>query len=72
MSDMIQEYQAEALILAYKLNKIKQYINSRIKTVDPITRNEYNVILNIIKKYDYVNADWTLDEPLVEISKEEV
>ena len=68
MGDLLQQSQAEATILSYKLDKIRNYIESRINNVDTITRNELSAIMNMISKYEIVESNWVLKKPLVELN----
>ena len=63
--NVLQQNQAESIILSYKLDKIRNYIESRIKIVDPIVKNELLVITKMIAEYECVPAGWTLETPLV-------
>ena len=67
MNDSIIQLAAENKILAYKLDKIRNYIHNRMEMVDPITKNELNIILTFISNYEHVDTDWTLTNALVNI-----
>lgn len=69
--NILQQCQAESVILSYKLDKIRNYIESRIKIVDPIAKNELSVILNMISEFETVPAGWSLETPLVPLNEEE-
>lgn len=71
MSDLLNTSIAESKILSYKLDKIRNHINSRIPYVDPVVKTELNVILDIIKAYEFVPQNWELTKPLVEIKEKE-
>lgn len=65
---MIENYiqtGAEKTVLEYKLNRIREYIDNRKNIVDPITKVEFEIILNMIATYEEVPNEWTLDVPLV-------
>lgn len=65
---MIENYiqtGAEKTVLEYKLNRIREYIDNRKNIVDPITKVEFEIILNMIAAYEEVPNKWTLDVPLV-------
>lgn len=72
MSDLLNTSIAESKILAYKLDKIRKYVEERIPYVDPIVKTELNVISDMIRKYEYVPNGWELTKPLVEIKENEV
>jgi len=65
MNDNLQYVIADNKILLYKLNKIRNHIESRSKIVDVVTKNELAVILDMISQFEVVPNDWTLDKPLV-------
>lgn len=56
---------AEKIVLEYKLNKIREYINGRKNIVDPITKIEFEILLKMIDTYEEVPIGWTLETPLV-------
>ena len=70
MNNNLQYVIADNKILLYKLNKIRNHIESRSKIVDVVTKNELAVILDMISQFEVVPNDWTLDKPLV-IEEEE-
>ena len=65
MNNNLQYMIADNKILLYKLNKIRNHIESRSKIVDVVTKNELAVILDMISQFEVVPNDWTLDKPLV-------
>ena len=65
MNNNLQYVIADNKILLYKLNKIRNHIESRSKIVDVVTKNELAVILDMISQFEVVPNDWTLDKPLV-------
>lgn len=64
-SGILMQSMAETRILEFKLDKIRNHINSRLNIVDPICRNELSIIMSLIEKYEVVPADWKLETSLV-------
>lgn len=71
MGDSLIQITGEKKILEYKLDKIRNFIESRINIVDSVTKNELNVILNMIKQYEHVDSTFELSKPLIENIPEE-
>lgn len=71
MNNNFIQLNAEKIILEYKLDKIRKFIENRLTIVDSITKNELTVILNMIKQYEKVPQNFELTKPLVENISEE-
>lgn len=71
MNDVLRQSQAESIILSYKLDKIRKHTNQRLSIVEPVTANELKTILNLISTFENVPANWSLEEPFVNIPAEE-
>lgn len=71
MSEILQQAQAESIILSYKLDKIRKHINNRLINADPIVKNELLMIQSLISQYETVPSNWKLETPIVEISNKE-
>ena len=52
MSDVLMQSQAETKVLEYKLNRIREKLESRVNIVDPVTKVELQVILAMIEEYE--------------------
>lgn len=64
---MILSILAEKKVLEFKLDTIRNYINSRLSTIsDPIVSNELKSILSLIGKYETVPPNWELSTPIVD------
>lgn len=71
MNNNFIQLNAEKIILEYKLDKIRKFIENRLTIVDSITKNELTVILDMIKQYEKVPQNFELTKPLVENISEE-
>ena len=65
VDSVVPESNAKTLVLLYKLDKIRNHIESRIEVVDPITKSELQFILNMIHKFEVVPENYKLTKPLV-------
>lgn len=69
MTDNNIQLNAEAKVLYYKLDRIRNHIESRIDSgIDAITSAELVYILDMISAYETVPAEWELEKPLVPIN----
>lgn len=71
MSEILQQAQAESIILSYKLDKIRKHINNRLINADPIVKNELLMIQSLISQYETVPSNWKLETSIVEIPNKE-
>lgn len=70
MNNVLMQSQAELKILEFKLDKIRKRLEERISIVDPVTKQELQVILNMIEEFEEVPINWTLQKPLVPLNEE--
>lgn len=71
MSDVLMQSQAETKVLEYKLNRIREKLESRVNIVDPVTKVELQVILAMIEEYEVVPAGWNLERPFVPVHEKD-
>lgn len=71
MTSSFIQSEAENKVLEYKLDKIRNFIESRLNIVDSITKNELNIILDMIKQYEQVPNNFKLEKPIVDNIPEE-
>ena len=71
MTSSFIQSEAEKKVLEYKLDKIRNFIESRLNIVDSITKNELNIILDMIKQYEQVPNNFKLEKPIVDSIPEE-
>ena len=65
MNELLMKHQAEVKVLEFKLNRIRQRLEERIKIVDPITKVELQYVLDMISTYEQVPVNWILEKPFV-------
>lgn len=56
---------AEAVVLSYKLDRIRSHIERRLSVVDDITSSELKYVLKMISDFETVPAEWQLQKPFV-------
>lgn len=63
----MQELYANVKVLEYKLNRLRDHIESRLSALEGgPTEVELRVLLNMIKEFEVVPAGWQLTKPLVD------
>ena len=62
---MSNQILAENRVLLYKLDKLRNHINSRIPLVNPQTKGEMEFMLKMIERFEDVPVSWELTEPIV-------